>query len=150
LVNRRGAALVTACAALTADEARLNDPLQATRAALGAVATRVQALNAEITQADKHLRPIVAKAAPRLSSLYRVGPETAGQLLTTAGDNPNRLRSEAALAHLCGAAPLPASSGRTDRHRLNRSGFRDPPDRRAGCRVRGDRPRGGAVPGADP
>jgi len=124
LVNRRGAALVAACAALTADEARLNYPLQATRAALRAVATRVQALNAEIAQADKQLRPIVAKTAPRLSSLYGVGPETAGQLLTTAGDNPNRLRSEAALAHLCGAAPLPASSGRTDRHRLNRGGDR--------------------------
>ena len=48
----------------------------------------------------------------------------AGQLLTTAGDNPDRLRSEAALAHLCGDAPIPASSGRTDRHRLNRGGDR--------------------------
>src|SRR2546429_9378825 len=53
-----------------------------------------------------------------------VGPEVAGQLLATAGDNPDRLRNEAALAHLCGAAPIPASSGRTDRHRLNRGGDR--------------------------
>jgi transposase len=51
-------------------------------------------------------------------------PEVAGQLLATAGDNPDRLRSEAALAHLCGAAPISASSGRTDRHRLNRGGDR--------------------------
>ena len=50
--------------------------------------------------------------------------DTAGQLLVTAGDNPQRLRSEAAFAHLCGAAPIPASSGRTDRHRLNRGGDR--------------------------
>ena len=57
-----------------------------------------------------------------------VGPEVAGQLLVTAGDNPDRLRSEAAFAHLCGVAPLPASSGRTDRHRLNRGG-----DRAAHC-----------------
>ena len=57
-----------------------------------------------------------------------VGPEVAGQLLVIAGDNPDRLRSEAAFAHLCGVAPLPASSGRTDRHRLNRGG-----DRAANC-----------------
>ena len=50
--------------------------------------------------------------------------DVAGQLLVTAGDNPERLRSEGAFAHLCGAAPLPASSGRTDRHRLNRGGDR--------------------------
>jgi transposase len=53
-----------------------------------------------------------------------VGPDVGGQLLTTAGDNPDRLRSEAALTHLCGVAPIPASSGRRDRHRLNRGGDR--------------------------
>lgn len=53
-----------------------------------------------------------------------VGPETAGQLLTSAGDNPDRLRSEAAFAHLCGVAPVPASSGHTHHHRLNRGGDR--------------------------
>jgi transposase len=50
--------------------------------------------------------------------------EVTGQLLTTIGDNPDRLRSEAAFAHLCGVAPIPASSGRTHRHRLNRGGDR--------------------------
>ena len=55
---------------------------------------------------------------------YGVGIEVAAQLLTTAGDNPERLRSEAAFAQLCGTAPLPASSGRTTRHRLNRGGDR--------------------------
>jgi transposase len=53
-----------------------------------------------------------------------VGVEVASQLLVTAGDNPDRLRSEAAFAHLCGVAPLPASSGKTQRHRLNRGGDR--------------------------
>ena len=62
--------------------------------------------------------------APALVALPRVGVDTAGQLLVTAGDNPQRLLPEAAFAHLCGVAPIPASSGRTDRHRLNRGGDR--------------------------
>jgi len=66
----------------------------------------------------------VTAAAPRLLALPGVGIEVAGQILTTAGDNPDRLRSEAAFAHLCGVAPIPASSGRTHRHRLNRGGDR--------------------------
>jgi transposase len=57
-------------------------------------------------------------------ALHGVGPKTAGQLVTTAGDNPDRLRSDAAFAHLCGAAPIPASSGNTHHHRLNRGGDR--------------------------
>jgi len=124
LTGQRGNTLITTCANLAVDDTVLTDPGQATAAALRAIATRVQALTAEITQADKRLRPIVTRTAPRLNTLPGVGPEVAGQLLTTAGDNPDRLRSEAALAHLCGVAPLPASSGRTDRHRLNRGGDR--------------------------
>jgi transposase len=54
-----------------------------------------------------------------------LGTETAGRLLITAGDNSDRLRPEASFAHLCGAAPIPASSGRTHRHRINRGGDRD-------------------------
>jgi transposase len=61
---------------------------------------------------------------PRLLALVGVGTEVAGQLLTTAGANPQRMRSEAAFAHLCGVAPIPASSGKTIRHRLNRGGDR--------------------------
>lgn len=53
------------------------------------------------------------------------GADTAGALLAAAGDNPERLRSESAFAHLCGVAPIPASSGKTNRHRLNRAGNRD-------------------------
>jgi transposase len=118
------AALVAYCAELVVADDRMADPAQATRAALRAIAQRVQHLDAEVAQADKRLRPIVARTAPTLGALMGVGPEVAGQLLATAGDNPDRLRSEAALAHLCGVAPIPASSGRKDRHRLNRGGDR--------------------------
>jgi len=118
------ACLVAHCLTLPVNEADMSDPLTATAAALQALAERVRHLDAEIAQADKRVRPVVATTAPRLLALKGVGPEVAGQLLSTAGDNPHRLHSEAALAHLCGAAPIPASSGRTHRHRLNRGGDR--------------------------
>jgi transposase len=117
------AALVAACAALRSPS-RPTDPTSATLLALRTLARRHQQLTAEITQLDRHLATLLAQAAPRLLALYGVGTETAAQLLSTAGDNPDRLRSEAAFAHLCGVAPIPASSGRTDRHRLNRAGDR--------------------------
>ena len=66
----------------------------------------------------------MAAINPALLELTGVGADVAGQLLVTAGDNPARLRNEAAFAMLCGVAPLPASSGRTVRHRLNRGGDR--------------------------
>ena len=66
----------------------------------------------------------MAALNPALLALTGVGVEVAGQLLVTAGDNPQRLVSEAAFAMLCGVAPLPASSGLTVRHRLNRGGDR--------------------------
>jgi transposase len=104
---------------------QLADPVQATKAALRAVAVRILALEQEIKLADERLRVLVPKAAPRTVGLLAIGIEHAGQLLVTAGDNPERLRGEAAFAHLCGAAPIPASSGRTRRHRLHRGGDRD-------------------------
>ncbi len=67
---------------------------------------------------------MVAEAAPALLALPGVGTYVAGALLVAAGDNPERLSSEAAFARLCGVAPLPASSGKTNRHRLNRGGDR--------------------------
>ncbi len=70
------------------------------------------------------LHTLITAAAPQLLELRGVGLEVAGQLLTTVGDNRDRLRSEAAFAHLCGVAPIPASSGRVQRHRLNRGGDR--------------------------
>ncbi|WP_405648035.1 IS110 family transposase [Streptomyces uncialis] len=102
----------------------LAGPACAVKIALRRLARRYQALSEEIKDADKEIGPLVTQAAPRLIALPGVGPETAGQLLASAGDNPGRLRSEAAFAHLCGAAPVPASSGRTNRHRLNRGGDR--------------------------
>jgi transposase len=119
-----GAALVHSCRELSVNDAQLNTPVEATKAALVAIATRISSLTAEIIVADKRLAPLVTATAPRTTALFGVGPEVAGQLLTTAGDNPDRLHSEAALAHLCGTAPIPASSGRTNRHRLNRGGDR--------------------------
>ena len=88
----------------------------------GSYALSVRAAGYELdTPANLELEP--RQAARRDLSLRRV-ENVAAQLMVTAGDNPERLRSEASLAHLCGAAPLPASSGRTDRHRPNRGGDR--------------------------
>lgn len=99
-------------------------PLNATKAALRHLARRHQLMDEEITELDTQIAPLVRAAAPQLLALFGLGPETAGQLLVTAGDNPERMRSEAAFAHLTGVAPIPASSGRTHRHRLNRGGDR--------------------------
>ncbi|WP_344469875.1 IS110 family transposase [Kitasatospora kazusensis] len=104
--------------------ADLSTPLAATKAALRRLARRHQALDDEISELDAEIGPLVRQAAPELLALFGVGPETAGQLLASAGDNPERMRSEAAFAHLAGVAPIPASSGRTHRHRLNRGGDR--------------------------
>ena len=68
--------------------------------------------------------PLVTARAPSLLTLYGIGPHTAALLLIAAGDHPERLRSEAAWAHLCAAAPIPASSGKITRHRLNPGGDR--------------------------
>ena len=117
-------ALVVACSRLRPDPARLAEPAQATKAALQALAQRIQALEAELAIADQRLGQLVSKAAPRTMALFAIGVDHAGQLLTTAGQHPERLRGEAAFAHLCGAAPIPASSGKTRRHRLHRGGDR--------------------------
>ncbi|MFD5538466.1 transposase [Streptomyces sp. NPDC127079] len=77
----------------------------------------------EFTEADAELCALITHTAPGLLGLPGVGTETAGQRLVTAGDN-DRLAAEASFAHRCAAAPAPASSGRTDRHRLNRGGDR--------------------------
>ena len=93
-------------------------------ASLRSVARRHRQLTAEIDDLDRTLDVLVAEAAPSLVALNGVGTDVAGQLLDTAGDNPGRLRSEAAFSHLCGSSPIPGSSGRTNRHRLNRGGDR--------------------------
>jgi transposase len=96
----------------------------ATKVALQALGRRVLALEAELARLDALLEDLVATTAPQLLDLHGVGPDTAAILLVTAGDNVERIRTEAAWANLCGVAPLQASSGRTTRHRLNRGGNR--------------------------
>ncbi len=96
----------------------------ATRFALRELARRVQNLETECTRLDDLRESLVSATAPQLVASYGVGTDTAGALLVSAGDNPERLRSEAAFAHLCGVAPIDASSGLTSRKRLNRGGDR--------------------------
>ena len=98
--------------------------VDATKLALRELARRHQALAAEVDRLDPILDRLVRETAPDLLSVRGVGTDVAGALLVTAGDNPERLVSEGSFAHLCGVAPIPASSGKTTRHRLNRGGDR--------------------------
>jgi transposase len=101
------------------------DPvILATKTALRTLGRRVLALDEEKAALDELLADLVVATAPALVELHGVGVDTAAILLTAAGDNPDRLRSEAAWAHLCGVAPLEASSGKVTRYRLNRGGDR--------------------------
>jgi transposase len=104
---------------------RSTDPVTAaTKASLSSLAHRVADLEEEISELDARITPLLEATAPELLAVYGVGIDTAAALLVTAGDNPERLRSEAAWAHLCGVSPLQASSGKVTRHRLNRGGDR--------------------------
>ncbi len=93
-------------------------------ATLRLLAKRWIYLTAELKELDATLEHLTQLAARRLRGQFGVGPQTAATLLATAGDNPERLHSEAALAALCGVSPLQASSGKVVRHRLNRGGNR--------------------------
>ena len=81
--------------------------------------------DSQLERLDELIVPLVTARAPGLLALHGVGPDTAALLLIAAGDHPARLRSEAAWAHLCAAAPIPASSGKVTRHRLNPGGNRE-------------------------
>ena len=116
--------LICTCASWRPDTTGFRDPVVATRIALKSLARRILDLNDEIADLDQLITTLVGELAPQLVAATGIGVETAGQLLVTAGDNPQRLRSEPAFAMLCAAAPLPASSGKTQRHRLNRGGDR--------------------------
>ena len=85
---------------------------------------RVAFLDGQLQRLDALIVPLVTARAPGLLALYGVGHDTAARLLIAAGDHPERLRSEAARAHLCATAPIPASSGKVTRHRLNPGGDR--------------------------
>ena len=121
--GKRAAALADAIAALRPRPGDAAD--YAVRIALRELGRRVKFPDAQIDRLDELIVPLVTVRAPGLFSLYGVGPDTAAMLLIAAGDHPERLRSEAAWAHMCAAAPIQASSGKTRRHRLNRGGNRE-------------------------
>ena len=112
----RKAHLAGACAQLV--------PSAGLQLALASLGRRWLALDQEITSLDAAITTTVRRTAPKLLERHSVGVQTAAQLLITAGDNPDRLHSEAAFAAMCGASPVQASSGKTLRHRLNRGGDR--------------------------
>ncbi len=116
--------LIRTLAAWRPDVSNATDPVTANRVALKSLACRYLELSDTIAELDELINPIVEALAPQLLARVGVGIEVAGQLLVTAGDNPERMTSEASFAMLCGVAPLPASSGMTTRHRLSRGGDR--------------------------
>ena len=105
-----------------------NTPVAVTRYTLRSLARRYQQLHTEAEDLKAQMGRFVDKVAPTLVAEQGINTVTAGALLVAAGDNPQRLRSEGSFAHLCGVAPLDASSGKQERHRLNRNG-----DRQANC-----------------
>lgn len=121
--RRSPAQLIEAIAALRPRPGEV--PGYATRVALRELGRRAQFLDAQLDRLDELIGPLVTARAPGLLALHGVGPDTAAMLLVAAGDHPERLRSESSWAHLCGVAPIPASSGKTaGRYRLNRGGDR--------------------------
>jgi transposase len=114
----------TVCARFRRSASELGCPSQAAKFALRSLAQRIEALDREIAALDRELKQLVAPAAPRTRQLLGISTGHAGQLLVTAGQNIDRLRGESSFAMLCGASPIPASSGKTVRHRLNPGGDR--------------------------
>jgi len=114
--------------ALVAESAKLRatratDPVTAaTEASLCSLAHRVQALEAELEELNEQIEALLFATAPELMARFGVGPDTAASLLVAAGDNPERLHSEAAWAHLCGVSPVPADSGMNAGHLRRHSG----------------------------
>ena len=119
LTDRR---LIDRCARLLPGV--LDNTTASTKHALRALATRWLSLATEIDTHDEQLDAITMAAAPTLRQAFGIGSDSAAEMLIVAGDNPTRIRSEAAFAKLCGACPIPASSGVTHRHRLFRGGHR--------------------------
>jgi len=116
------AELVNRC--LDLNEEVATSPLTAARLAMRALAECISHLEQQLMVLGRQLDRITQAVAPALRSAQGIGPDNAAALLIAAGDNPQRLRSEAAFAALSGASPIPASSGTRQRHRLNRGGNR--------------------------
>jgi transposase len=117
--------LVSAAARFRPGNNDLGDVETASRFALRSVARRYEALSEEIAELDGRLDRLVTTVAPRLVCAPAIGTNHAATLLVAAGDNPERLKSEASFASLCGVSPVEASSGKVLRHRLDRGGNRD-------------------------
>jgi transposase len=101
------------------------DPAEGTKAAMASIAARWLALDAEVTRLEAALQALVARvAAPGYLARTGTGPLTVSALIAAAGDNPGRIATEAAFAALCGVSTVDCSSGRQQRHRLNRGGDR--------------------------
>lgn len=124
LIVLTGKTRIARAAALRPDMTRLSDPTQTTKLALRNLARRIQTLTQEADDAEKILAGFVAETVPTLLQRPQIGTLTAAQLAVTAGQNLDRFRNEAAFAKLTGTAPLPASSGKSRRMRLNRGGDR--------------------------
>ncbi|SDB74304.1 Transposase IS116/IS110/IS902 family protein [Agrobacterium fabrum] len=116
--------LVRLLAAWRPDLTAYRDVEAAYRITLKSLGRRYLELHDEIADLDMMIAAIVEDLAPDLIERNSIGHNSAAQLLLTAGDNPERLKSEASFAALCGVSPVPASSGKTTRHRLNRGGDR--------------------------
>ncbi len=119
--------LTTRARATTASRFRARDvatPTGGAKRALGTVGRRWLTLSEEIVELDRAIKSILDAIAQPLLKRHGVGYETAGALLVTAGDNPERIGSEKSFAALCGASPVEISSGNTNRHHLNRAGDR--------------------------
>jgi transposase len=114
--------LIGQCAQLPADTS--SDIAGAAVYTLGLLARHVLELTTQINDLNQRITEVLAAHAPQLLDHYGVGPDTAAVLLVTAGDNPQRLHSEASFAALCGVSPVEASSGKAQRRRLNRGGDR--------------------------
>ncbi|HLI57510.1 MAG TPA: IS110 family transposase [Actinomycetota bacterium] len=133
LVDLTRRTLVNRCLALEPETENLLDLIvtpdrmvvSSVRFTLRDLARRWKTLDAEVKELSGQIKQLVEHVAPKLVEVFGVSTELAGQFLVTAGDNPERIRNEAAFAKLCGVSPKPASSGRTSgRHRLNRGGDR--------------------------
>jgi len=103
---------------------RITDPASATRRSLHDLARRWVALDAEIKALETDLARLLHELVPSVMAEHGVGPDVAAKLVIAAGENPDRLRSDASFAALCGASPVEASSGKHTAHRLNRGGNR--------------------------
>jgi transposase len=125
LITLTGKQRVKRALSFRPDRTRTQDPVQAAKLAMRTLARRITALNTEIAEADQVITGLVQDLVPTLLAMRQIGPHTAAQFVITAGQNPDRITTEARFAKLTGVAPLPVSSGkRQHRHRLNRGGDR--------------------------